>query len=79
MNKKLIAYRNMLRLTQADMAKLLNITQTSYSFKENGKVPFKQDEMIKITKFFKEKIPEITMDEIFFEEEVNKLKTLSTA
>ncbi|MBZ4662812.1 MAG: hypothetical protein JG776_494 [Caloramator sp.] len=76
MNNKLIAYRNLLKLTQADMAKLLNISLTSYSFKENGKIPFKQNEMVLITKTFKEKIPNITMDEIFFNEEVSKMKTL---
>ena len=75
MNRSLVAYRKLLGLKQEDLAKKLSITLTSYSYKETGKKQFNQSEMIEITKIFKERIPDITMDHIFFEEKVSLLVT----
>jgi putative transcriptional regulator len=73
MNKKLVAYRNMLDLSQEKVAEQIGISLTSYNHKETGKRKFSQSEMIKITNLFKEKIPNITMDDIFF---INELSIL---
>lgn len=76
MNNALIAYRKLLNLKQSELSKIIGISSTSYSKKETGKIPFTQVEMILITKILKEHIPEITMDDIFFNQTVNKLVTL---
>lgn len=73
MNKKLIAYRKMLNITQKQLADEINISSTSFCHKENGKKNFTQSEMIKITSYFKESIPTITMDEIFFKTDSGNL------
>lgn len=73
MNKKLIAYRKLLNITQYDMAEKIGISATSYNHKENGKKEFLQNEMILITDIIKSKIPEVTMDEIFFKKDISKL------
>lgn len=78
MNNKLIAYRKMLNMTQTDIASEIGIALTSYSHKETGKREFTQNEMVQITKIIQEKIPDVTMDDIFFNNKVSKLKTLSS-
>lgn len=50
-------------LNQTDMAKILGITQNSYSRKELGLSPFTLDEIRKILKLFKCKF-----EDIFFTE-----------
>lgn len=67
MGNKLAGYRKMVGANQIVLAKLLGIGTNTYSFKENEKTEFTRTEMIKITKFFKEHFPEITMDDIFFD------------
>ncbi|WP_290453892.1 hypothetical protein [Romboutsia ilealis] len=57
----------MIGLDQSDLAKLLEIQQNTLSFKINSKREFKRSEMIAITKLIQKKIPNVTMDEIFFE------------
>lgn len=66
MNNKLIAYRKMLKINQAEMANVVNVSSTSYNRKEVGKIDFTQSEMINIVNFFKKYIPDLTMDDIFF-------------
>lgn len=75
MNSSLIAYRKFLNLTQQQMAKVSGSCLTSYNMKEQGKKDFTQSEMLTITNFIKQKIPDITMDDIFFKHKVIKLKT----
>lgn len=70
-NKMLIGYRKMYNITQKDLATLLKVSPTTYSYKENGRTYFNQEEMIKITNEFKKHNPTITMDDIFFESGVN--------
>ena len=77
MNTKLIAYRKMLKLNQKFIAEKIGISPTSYSHKESGKINFNQKEMVVITNIIKEKIPNITMDDIFFDNSVSKLVTVS--
>jgi len=66
MGNKLAGYRKMVGVNQIVLAELLGIGLNTYSFKENMKTEFTRSEMVKITKFFKEYFPNITMDEIFF-------------
>ncbi|WP_238884440.1 helix-turn-helix transcriptional regulator [Clostridium sp. YIM B02551] len=77
MNKKLVAYRKMIDITQQEMAIKLGICLTTYNHKETGKKEFSQKEMVSITDIIKEKIPDITMDDIFFNNLVITLKTTS--
>ncbi|MDT2818047.1 transcriptional regulator [Vagococcus lutrae] len=63
---KIVGYRNMLRLTQDEMAKKLNISKHSYWKKENGKVAFNDNEKIAIKKMLLPLFPSITIDDIFF-------------
>ncbi|WP_409068908.1 helix-turn-helix transcriptional regulator [Clostridium caseinilyticum] len=77
MNSKLIAYRRMFNLNQEDVAKVINRSVSTYNRKEVGKIDFTQTEMITITEFFKERIPEITMDEIFFNNNIGRLLNLN--
>lgn len=58
-------------ITQKDLARLIRVSPTTYSYKENGKTYFNQGEMIAITNELKKHNPMITMDDIFFKNEVN--------
>lgn len=64
--KKIAGYRVMLGLTQADLAKRLEISRQAYHLKEKGNVPFKDSEKVLIRDLVKSVIPNITIDEIFF-------------
>lgn len=66
MPNKLAGYRAMYKINQNKLADLLEIAIPTYSNKENNKTEFTRSEMVKLTKFFKEKNKKITMDEIFF-------------
>ena len=45
-NLELIKARMIRGLTQADMAKILNITRTAYRFKEDGESGFSTDQIV---------------------------------
>lgn len=75
MNTKLVAYRKLMKLNQSQVAEKIGVSLSSYSQKETGKFDFTQTEMERITCMFKEEIPEVTMDDIFFRDGVIKLKT----
>ncbi|WP_461206419.1 helix-turn-helix transcriptional regulator [Clostridium sp. DL1XJH146] len=62
----LAAYRRFINVSQKEMAKIAGISLTSYNQKELGKKEFTQTQIGKITKFLKEKIPNVTIEEIFF-------------
>lgn len=74
--KTLKAYRTILGLSQTDMANIADMCLTSYNQKEQGKKQFTHNEMLKITDFIKTKIPEVTVDQIFFNNEVSKMITI---
>lgn len=59
-------YRNMINLSQKEMAKLLGISFTSYCHKEQGKREFKDNEKIVFFEIVKKSIPNVTIEEIFF-------------
>lgn len=66
MKEKITGYLKMIGKNQGELAKILDIQENTLSFKINGKKDFKMSEMIAITKLIKTKLPEVTMDEIFF-------------
>ncbi len=59
-------YRQFINLTQLEMAKIANIGSTAYWYKEKGYKPFNQDEMLKIYKYIKNEIPNITFEDLFY-------------
>lgn len=64
---KVIFYRKKAHKTQKDIAKLLNISAQSYSFKEQGRRPFKPKEMTIIRNYLSNELNEkLTIDELFF-------------
>lgn len=63
---KVTGYRNMLGLSQKEMAKKLNISANAYRSKESGKVDFKDSEKIIIKEMILPLFPEVTLEEIFF-------------
>lgn len=62
MNKKLIAVRKARKITQADIATYLKISQTQYQKRENGKIKISDLEWKKISKLL-----DIEVDEIYEE------------
>lgn len=58
------------KITQEDMAKLLNIDVRTYQNKEKGVTQFKQNEMFITAKFFNKKIDEIFLPTNFENREV---------
>lgn len=74
MNNTLKAYRALINVTQQEMADIIGIGLTSYNQKEQGKKDFNHTEMAKAINYIKTKIPEVTVDDIFFSNEVTKIK-----
>ncbi|MGF3073534.1 helix-turn-helix transcriptional regulator [Facklamia sp. P13069] len=71
-SERIKIYRNILGLTQTDLAKKLDISLQSYWKKEKGIVNFTDKEKLILRDFLKTYYPGITIDEIFFKE--NALK-----
>lgn len=67
---KLKAYRQLKGVNQSVIAELIEVQLTTYSFKENGKKQFTLDEAKKIADYFG-----TTIDDIFFNDEVNFTNT----
>lgn len=65
-SNKLAAYRKLHNLKQEDIAKILKMSKTSYSYKETGKQEFRLNEAKTIADYFG-----VSIDEIFFKNEVN--------
>jgi putative transcriptional regulator len=64
---KIVGYRNMMMMTQTDMAKYLGISLQSYWKKEKGKSSFSDNEKRLIKQLLSPHFPGITIDEIFFD------------
>ena len=65
---KIAGYRAMLGLTQQQMGEKLGIkNKQTYSLKENGKRAFSDNEKELFKKFMLPYFPNITIDDIFFE------------
>jgi DNA-binding XRE family transcriptional regulator len=65
MNKLLVGYRNMMKLSQKTMALKLGINIVSYCYKENGQREFKEKEMNRIMDVLNVDYPILTMDKVF--------------
>jgi putative transcriptional regulator len=74
-NRKLASIRKLYGINQTIVSELLNLGVASFSAKETGKTAFTQKEMITITNYFKEFDSKLTMDDIFFIEEVTETVT----
>lgn len=59
-------YRKMIGMTQAEMAKQLNISELTYRNKEKGKIPFKDFEMEIFYMLLKQIKPSVSITDIFF-------------
>ena len=59
-NNKLAAYRKLHNLKQEDVAKMLNMSKVSYSYKENGKQEFRLSEAKTLADYFG-----VTIDSLF--------------
>jgi len=57
--------RSYKRLTQSEMAKILNLSASSYNKKENGKVAFTLEEIKILSEYFKVPIESFFKDEVF--------------
>ena len=66
MPNKLLGLRKSVRVTQKELADYLNINQATFCKKETGISDFKRSEMEKITIFLRKYYPDITTEEIFF-------------
>ena len=66
MSNRVHGYRNMLGLTQKELAKALNITPQSVSAKENGKRSFTDNEKVFLLELFREEDNDLTIDKLFF-------------
>ena len=75
LNRKLASVRKLYGLNQNVLAELINVVVATFSAKETGRIPFTQKEMVTITNYFKKLDPKITMDDIFFVEEVTETVT----
>lgn len=64
---KVAGYRAMLGLSQREMAELFGISKQAYSAKERGLTNFNKNEMITFKNLLIEQIPDISIDEIFFD------------
>lgn len=63
---KVKGYRNMLNLSQKEVADMLGLSKQSFSLKERGKVKFTIDEMKTLKNLFSSINPHITIEDIFF-------------
>ena len=63
---KVKGYRNMLGLSQKEMANKLGISMNAYRNKENGKVEFRDNEKIVIKEMILPLFPQVSLEEIFF-------------
>lgn len=72
---KVSGYRNMMGLTQREVAAYLGITSQSYSNKERGYRAFSDDEKVKLKKLFQRIDSSLTIDSIFFNNLCQKSET----
>lgn len=66
MTNKIVGYRNMMGMTQKDIAEHFDISSQAYWKKEKGKVPFSDKEKVIFKNLLNSIFPSITIDEIFF-------------
>lgn len=70
-NKKLKVYRTINEVNQEELAKMIDVTLSTYSKKETGKAVFTLEEARKLAEYFN-----TTIEELFFDLEVNFKNTI---
>lgn len=71
MKEKIAGYRTMLGMNQTEMAKVFGISKQAYRMKEIGKTPFNDIEKMMFKELLLPIFPNITIDEIFFNQKVS--------
>lgn len=74
MNTKIVGYRKMLGMSQEEIAKKFGISKQAYYRKEKGKTAFNDREKQIFKNMLLPMFPDITIDSIFFDYQVNKSK-----
>lgn len=70
MKERIAGYRKMLGLTQKEMAAKFGISSTAYIKKEHGKTPFTDKEKVLFRDMVKDIDKDITIEKIFFSEDI---------
>ena len=70
---KVANYRRFLGKSQSDLAEMLGISTQAYWNKENERTPFTDVEKKIIKKMIESDFPEISYEELFFNEKVTKV------
>lgn len=65
-------YRNMVGMKQSEMAEIIGVSRQAYWNKETGRTPFSDKEKELFREEIKKVIPEIKIDDIFFNHKVGK-------
>ncbi len=65
-------YRNMVGMKQSDMANVIGVSRQSYWNKETGRTAFSDREKALFRDEVKKVLPEIKIDDIFFNDKVGK-------
>lgn len=74
MNRLRVAnYRKFLGYTQEEFSKFFNISTQAYARKERGETPFTDDEKVLIKDMLLVHFPDISIDQIFFNNKVTKV------
>lgn len=74
---ELIRLRNEKRLTQKNMAKILDVDLSTYVYKENGKKPFNANEMFIIGNCFNKSLEDIFLPDYSIINGINEGKVHS--
>lgn len=67
-------YRKAIGFTQKTMAEKFGISTQAYYRKEKGHTPFNDSEKIVLREMFREINPNITLEELFFQENTKEYK-----
>ena len=69
----LVLIRKKFKITQKQIAEVINKSDKTVSLKENGSVPFTQEEIIRISNFIKNNYDDsITIMDIFFTKNITE-------
>lgn len=74
MKNNISKYRKFLNYTQTDMANMFGISLQAYSRKERGINAFNDKEKVVIKNLLLPHFPEVTYEELFFNEKVPKVE-----
>lgn len=64
---KVKRYRQFIGYSQAQLAKAIDMNLATYRSKEQGKYSFKDSEKLQIKRVIAKEVPNVTIDDIFFD------------